>query len=287
MTATGTFALINGEPVIKDAVLSPQGTQGDIRPFAMSNRNIGGAPWLSSTWIQDFHLKPTMGWTMAGGASNVGLLVTTCGTVKSTCQNSTDATKWLYIDDGSEIVTDWGEMGVLVYTDAEVQMGDKVSVTGVSSTEPSIEDPTRLVRVVRMRDAADVQVLARVENHWEYPFSDEFDSPTADPRWLLIPGTGSIEVDGTQGCLKLTYIPPLPNQTAIMPKAIQFAPGDWVMDMCVQFPAHPTDLTRDEYLPGVLISLNKQCTGTEPPLLLHITAEPGRNTWRLAHSTTI
>ena len=54
VTATGTFALINGEPVIKDAVLSPQGTQGDIRPFAMSNRNIGGAPWLSSTWIQDF-----------------------------------------------------------------------------------------------------------------------------------------------------------------------------------------------------------------------------------------
>ena len=103
-----------------------------------------------------------------------------------------------------------------------------------------------------------MQVLARVENHWEYPFSDEFDSPTADPRWLLIPGTGSIEVDGTQGCLKLTYIPPLPNQTAIMPKAIQFAPGDWVMDMCVQSPPHPTDLTRDEYLPGVLISLNKQ-----------------------------
>ncbi len=182
--AGGTFAVVDGEPAVTAASITKQGIPSVIRPFGMSNASLGGASKWSPVSVTDFRGGA---WIPARGANNTGLLVTTWGTVRAIYYSPVSGARWLYIDDGSGVVSDSGDSGVLVYTDAEVNRGDFVRLTGVSSTEPAMDGPPRLIRVVRTRSAHDV----RVEKAQELPdrsalqFSDEFDEPEVDPRWSL------------------------------------------------------------------------------------------------------
>ncbi len=231
VTATGNFALIMGEPVIKDAFIHPLGSQAEIRPFAMPNRSLGGAPSFSSLWIYDYQPQSALPWIAASGLCNVGLLVTTWGTVKAIHETPTTGAKWLVIDDGSQTIGDNGDIGVSVYTDAEVEMGDRISVTGVSSTDGSLNDSNRLVRAIRTRDASDVQVIAHRDAP-VYPFSDEFNNPTLDPRWAVVPSNASISTATEPGWAKISR-----NNSYYMPLLAQKAPGDWQMDVKIRIPS--------------------------------------------------
>ena len=196
-----------------DASLYPYGQPAAIRPFGMKNATIGGAPKWSPMRISDLSRQKVLeghtwtwhySWNPVCGPTNTGLLVKTWGTVKALYQ-SLDGTRWLYVDDGSSVVTDFGDVGVLVYSDAEVNRGDFVSVQGISSCEPSLEEPGRLIRVIRTRDPADIVVLKAREP--SQPFSDEFDKPTLDQRWGAVAGDGSVSTSAEPGWLAITAQP--------------------------------------------------------------------------------
>jgi len=242
--AFGTFSVISGEPVVLDASIYLHGRPSPINPFGMTNRDVGGASKWSPMWIWDFRSQRLpdghswiwqLGWAPACGANNTGLVVKTWGTVRSIYHSVVNGAKWFYIDDGSGPVSDFGDTGVLVYGDAEIEQGDYVAVTGISSTEPSNDDPSRLIRVIRTRGAKDVQWLAHLLPEIpQYPFTDEFDSPTLDKRWIVTLGGGEISLVERPGWLTITppmqsgYNPPRPV------RLIQFAGGDWDLDMKIE-----------------------------------------------------
>ncbi len=200
--ATGTFAVVDGEPAITAASILPHGMPSEIRPFGMRNSAIGGASKWSPLSIKDFR---GAAWSPAFGANNTGVLVTTWGTVTGAYYSPINDTHWFYVDDGSGVVGDCGDKGVLVYSQAEAHRGDFVSVTGVSSTEPSLDDPGRLVRVLRTRQAADVGALGdgALAGRFEV-FADEFNSPVLDRRWIVTQGKGSWSLQEKPGWLSIT-----------------------------------------------------------------------------------
>jgi hypothetical protein len=168
-------------------------------------------------------------WTRASGATNTGLLVRTWGTVRSIYHSVVNGASWFYIDDGSAAVSDFGDTGVMVYGDAEIEQGDYVAVTGISSTEPSNDDPSRLIRVIRTRGAGDVEVLAPNPGPPPvYPFSDEFDSPTLDTRWIRFApwASGSLSLTERPGWLTLT-----PRMGEFGITVGQIADGEWEMEV--------------------------------------------------------
>jgi len=235
--AFGTFAVVDGEPCVIDASIYLRGGPGTIRPFGMPNRAIGGASSFSPLWIWDYrsHKVPqTCGYTLvrdwehATGLNNGGLLITTWGTVKASYYSPDTGAKWFYVDDGSSLVSDLGDTGVLVYSDADVIEGDFVTVTGVSSVEPSYDDSGRLIRVVRTRDAGDVAVAKPAPSllH-EYPFSDGFDSAVPDPRWCIRPSNGSMSLTTEPGWIALTAPPPVPTAfNGVSPQLVQYLRSD-------------------------------------------------------------
>ncbi len=248
--ARGTPGVIMGEPVVFDAHIHPHtGKKFTIEPLELPNIALGGGsglyPWICDyiqydepRWIDKWTCVYGE-WAPATGDYNVGLLVTTSGIVRSICESPINGAKWIYIDDDTGVVADFGDKGVLVYTDAELLMGDTVSVTGISSTEPSLDTPSldtpnRLVRVVRTRDAGDVEVLAHQQGP-TFPFSDEFDSPTLDPRWLVIPFNGSVSTTSQPGYLAITIDVGAKssgiNSYPIGPEVVQAVHGDWVIDV--------------------------------------------------------
>lgn len=248
--ARGTPGVIMGEPVVFDAHIHPHtGKKFAIEPIELSNIALGGVsglyPWICDYIQYDEPIPIGCGvyvygeWAPATGAYNVGLLVTTSGVVRSICESPINGAKWIYIDDDSGVVSDFGDKGVLVYTDAELLMGDTVSVTGISSVEPSLDDSTRLVRVIRTRDVGDVEVLAHQQG-LIVPFSDEFDSPELDLRWIVRPGRGTISTVIEPGCLALIEPSGMDYTTSF--GLIQQAPGDWEMKARVRpvFPAGPS-----------------------------------------------
>jgi len=235
--AFGTFAMIDGEPAVIDASIYPHGAGSEIRPLGMSNHAVGGASKWSPLWIWDYaNTRVPLGhgwvwqrnWVLASGASNTGLLVTTWGMVKSTYYSPATGAKWFYIDDGSACASDLGDTGLLVYSDAEVTRGDAVAVTGVSSVEPSKDVENRLIRTLRTRSAGDVQVLKPYEPP-VYPFSDEFDSPTLDPRWAVDILQGQFSLTDNPGWLTLTPTPA--SSTHAECKVFQRIAGDWDMEL--------------------------------------------------------
>lgn len=231
--AVGTFAVVDGEPAVSSATITAHGSPSEIRPFGMNNRAIGGASKWSPMFIGDFRGGQ---WVNASGANNTGMLVTTWGTVKSVCYSPLTGASWVYVDDGSGVVSDYGDTGVLVYADTPASIGDFVSVTGVSSTERSFDDPSRLVRVIRTRGAGDVSVL-RAYQAPVFPFSDEFTADTLDRRWATPrewAGSEVISLCHTPGWLTLTPppapgLPPLPRWG---PR--QYLTQDWQIDVKVR-----------------------------------------------------
>lgn len=256
--ARGTLGVIMGEPVVFDAHIHPHtGKKSKIAPLELSNLELSGASSLTP-WVEDYTWYPDIGageWLPATGPYNVGLLVTTSGTVRSIYESPSNGLKWLYIDDGSGVVSDLGDRGVLVYTDAEVQVGDQVNVTGISSVEPSLDDPSRLVRAIRTRDVADVEVILPPPIQPAPPFSDEFDSPTLDPRWTVLLVNGTVSTTARPGWLALTiYHDAIAyGGQPVGCEVVQPALGDWDLEMKLQ-----TDITQQEGWPsGALIGLKE------------------------------
>ena len=229
VTASGTYSELDGECVILDAILSKTGESMQIKPLGMANKWIGGGALNFQRAVIDFGLleDPETGerswqWYTTGGANNTGLLIKTWGTVKSVYYSPINGARWFYVDDGFGAVSDYGDHGVLVYSDADVKQGQFVTVTGISSVEPPFDDSEKLVRVVRPRSADDVVVLKDVEKP-EYPFSDEFDGPDLDPRWVADPNAGEILPSACPGWLTMR-----PTEWySECPMVIQPVPGDW------------------------------------------------------------
>ena len=243
--AFGTLGVVSGEPVILDASIFFHGLPTTIRPLGMKNAAVGGASKWSPMCIWDLGRTKVLeghqwtwhfDWVQACGASNTGLLVKTWGTVRSVYYSPVNGARWFYIDDGSSPVSDLGDVGVLVYGDAEVRRGDVVCVQGISSLEPSIDQHDRMIRVLRTRDAADVEILKPAELP-TYPFSDEFDGQRLDRRWILdLPPNGSVSTTAEPGWLAITAQPDA-RGAAYSPRVVQFAPGDWDLEIKVRDPA--------------------------------------------------
>ncbi len=161
VSVTGKKGIVSGEPCVVLASISPGGAGAVISPFAISNQAIGGWGDWAGMRVWDY-ARSTGDWLPACGGPNTGLLVTTWGIVRSVYHSPTTGASWFYVDDGSRAVSDLGDIGVLVYSEAEPARGSFVSVTGISSTEPSIEDPTRLVRVIRIRGPEDIRTISSI-----------------------------------------------------------------------------------------------------------------------------
>ena len=226
----------NGEAVIAAYGVSNAGT-ASIQPFTMANKWIGGA----DAFILDRKkisvppgVAPQYLWKSTGGANNTGLLIKTTG--KVTAVYSTPATasapagKWFYIDDGSDIVSDLGDIGVLVISDAEVKIGDFVSVTGVSTIDQALDTPQRMVRTIITPNATSVKILKRPEP--KYPMSDEFDGSVLNPMWMpYVAPNSSISLTDNPGTLTMSVQPiqdPL-SQFSVM--LMLPSPGDWDMEL--------------------------------------------------------
>lgn len=206
VTVAGTLAMDSYELVIAESAIYPSGQAAIIAPFGMPNKGVAGAYAFEQFRVQDRVAFKIPGdgigyrWDYAGGAPNVGMLVKTWGRVVSTYYSVESDIKYFYIDDGSGVTADLGDKGILVYSSAGVKQGDVVSVTGVSSVELAFDQPDKLIRVIRPRNVADVEVLHSPER--VVGFSDEFDGTEIDPRWAIVPGPGSFAVES--GNLVLT-----------------------------------------------------------------------------------
>ena len=234
ITATGMYSVAQGECVILNATVSTSGESFNAAPLAMPNRSVGGGLSGFQQAASDYGFVPILGtaqyswrWHPAGGANNTGLLIKTWGTVESVYYSPVSEARWFYLDDGSSLVSDLGDVGVLVYSDADVKQGQFITATGISSVEPSLDDPERLVRVVRTRSPDDVVTLWEPEP--EYPFSDEFNGPSLDPRWAAFAENGSLSLTSDPGWLALIAEP-----STVGSEIFQMAPGDWVASVKVR-----------------------------------------------------
>lgn len=138
----GRLGYIDGEPAITSPRVIPDGT-GDVpRPLGLSMHGITGT------------LDSYGGETPAVGLTNVGLLVRIWGKVKFAYGN------FFYLDDGSALRDGEGMTGLKVYADSlhRPRVGDRLSVTGISSLEPS-SDGLHLIPVVRTRAPSDILKL--------------------------------------------------------------------------------------------------------------------------------
>ena len=228
----------NGEAVITASAISPVGAD-TIQPISMANKWVGGANIGADTSILDYKKAcvppgtiPEYFWTQAGGANNTGLLIKAFG--KVTAVYSTPATtsaptyNWFFIDDGSGVVSDLGDTGVLVMSDAEVNVGDYVSVTGVSTVDQAFETPLRVVRAIITPNASSVKILKKPEP--KFPMSDEFDGPVLNPMWITCFASGSsISLIDNPGMLTMNVHTTQESHFCV---ALMLpVPGDWDMEM--------------------------------------------------------
>ena len=209
VTATGTLGALDGERIILGATLAVTGAASPIAPLGLRNNWLGGSCQVGGASLQDYiaFKIPLDGtgrrWDTVGGAPNTGVLVTTWGTINAVYESPITGAHWFYIDDGSGVVSDYGDKGIIVYSDADVRQGDFVTVTGVSSTEVSFDSTSRLARSIRPRTADDVHVLVASVSLPVCPFSDEFDQPTLDDRWILLRGNAPLSLTSNPGWLEM------------------------------------------------------------------------------------
>lgn len=217
--ATGILGTVDGEPVIQNAALTATGGACPVASFAMRGNWVGGANRSGLASLQDWITYRIPGdglgreWRVTPGLSNTGLLVTTWGTVRAVCYSPTTNARWFRIDDGSGVVCDYGDSGIIVYSNADVSEGDFVTVTGASSIETALDDPTRLVRVIRP-----------VSENTTQPFNDEFDRDALDPRWSIVGSPDSVSLTANPGWLTL-------NAAESVLAICQQAPEAWDMEI--------------------------------------------------------
>ena len=142
ITVTGKLATLNKERQLNTPTITPTGHVDPLAPLALTNLALGGGPLNSRT----------PGVRNGTGVNNIGLLVTTWGTVKARLSGS-----YIYLDDGAAIKDGTGNQGVRVdisslsgYT--APPLGAYVVVTGISSTHVVSSEPQRKVKVVQASD---------------------------------------------------------------------------------------------------------------------------------------
>lgn len=227
VAAAGVVTITNGEKCIASAVLSRVGAGTAIKPLAMRNNWLGGRNSAGDASLQDYVAYKIPGdgtgreWRTTGGASNIGLLVKTTGIVNGVYHSPINDAHWFYVDDGSGVVSDCGDKGIIVYSDADLRDGNLITVTGISSIEASYDDPTRLVRSIRPRSSEDVRLLQEVVPKSGYPFSDEFDTTPMDFRWLGTYDPAQYSLTSNPGWLTMT------GPCDLWTKA----PGNWDMEV--------------------------------------------------------
>jgi parallel beta-helix repeat protein len=133
----------SGERYIDGTTADPAG-DGTVAPLLLTNRSLGGDAFGLQTGV------------LGGfGLNNIGLLIKTFGKVTFVGDG------YFYIDDGSRLNDDNGNLGVKVYGTVPVEenedpIGKFVTVTGISSCEKPSTDP---IRVIRTRRSGDVVVI--------------------------------------------------------------------------------------------------------------------------------
>jgi hypothetical protein len=239
VSACGTLGTADGERVIQGATLTAAGAPNSIRALAMRGSWVGGYDQLGGASLQDYvaYKLPIGGtawqWQATGGASNTGMLVKTWGTVNAVYYSPATDAHWFYIDDGSGVVSDYGDTGIIVYSDADVGQGDFVTVTGISSTEVSFDSSARLVRSMWPRSAADVAIVKKAQPPIEAgPFSDEFDQPVLDERWCVLGDRSLISLTSNPGYAAIST-----SSVVGGPYLLQLCTGDWDMEAKVVDPA--------------------------------------------------
>ena len=228
-----------------DGARALAGAPPALGPFGMAGKSVGGAYAIGSAKLMNFvgyEEDPrthaiSYDWKPVCGAPNVGLTAKIWGKVTAAYHLPTGE-RWFYVDDGSDVDSDLGDVGVLVYSDANVTDGQFVSVVGTVSVDQSFDSWYRLVRTIETSSAADVQVLKEAPVP-EHPFSDEFDSPTLKPGWKVFPGQGNVSLTQEPGWLALTA-ESTTDGGGISPFVVQIAQDDWALDAKVRCPA-PAD----------------------------------------------
>lgn len=252
VTASGWLSTINGERVITSSALYPTGYQKLVTPLGMPLSRIGGSWFGYQDCASDRKLfkymyqgqeKEEWHWVTPVGLNNTGLLVTTWGRVVSTDYSPTNGLRWFHLDDGSGMLSDLGDRGVIVYSDADVKRGQLVSVTGISAVEAGIDDPTHLIRVLRPRSVVDVQAYDDPVVEIPNAFSDEFNGSELDKRWDVLTQflesqttyppyiNADVSLSVNPGWLTISVPGELTHKNVFSPRIVQLAEGDWHLDV--------------------------------------------------------
>jgi len=206
---TGDPAVVRGEFALASAVITRTGSNASFRYVGIPGKWIGGGPTLTQTAPSDY---VNSAWVPARGANNTGMPVRVWGTVTATYYSPATSAKWIYVDDGSGVVSDYGDRGILVYTARSVGVGSFVSVSGISSVEQSLDDPSRLIRVIVADDAV------------EGPLSAEFSGPELDRGWstLILSPDALLSLTENPGFLTMHC-----SSTGFGPEVLQCVSGNW------------------------------------------------------------
>ncbi|MBI2842291.1 MAG: S8 family serine peptidase [Armatimonadetes bacterium] len=149
----GTVGNVSGERALLNPVVTRVGAGGQPKPFALTNRALGGGGFGFQGAVVDHYTTPR---TFANGLNNIGLLVTTSGWVKTVGYG------YFYIDDGSKISDGPGNTGVMVVFGDNIappDVGKHVAITGISSCEFVPNSSSIRRRVLRPRTQDDVVIL--------------------------------------------------------------------------------------------------------------------------------
>lgn len=148
---TGLMATVDGERIFTSAEAQVTASGQPVPfPLFMANPALGGEFFAAQGGVVDnAEANPVV---MGIGRNNVGLLVTTWGTVTSV--NSGEGR--FYIDDGAGLRDGSGSTGTRVSASGLVlpQQGDIVRVTGISGIKTTGAYNARLIRVRQQSDIA-------------------------------------------------------------------------------------------------------------------------------------
>ena len=144
----GEVATVDGERILRGAAVQVLAHNQTVpAPLATNHRAIGGG----SDGYQGAVVDNSAANRYAAGRSNVGLLVRVAGVV--TYSDTTGGV--FYVDDGSNLTDGSGNTGVRVACLSSLvpSLGERVSVTGISSVTKL---GGRNVRLIRVRGASDI-----------------------------------------------------------------------------------------------------------------------------------
>lgn len=145
VTVTGTPTIIaSGELQLSSATVTKTGSQTPLLPLGMLGRSVGGVSFGQQT-----------GAAGASGVSNIGLLITTWGSVTHS------EAGFFYLDDGSNLDDGSGYKGVKVYGTIPAAAGGNpvgayLRVTGISICE---QGSGNTIRAILTRSPGDVSVM--------------------------------------------------------------------------------------------------------------------------------